>query len=347
MTILSPDRAAEIASIRAEKPKLRARDLADMLGIREAEILAADLGHGVRRIKAHPDQLMPRIAALGDVMALTRNDFCVHERRGQYLDYRAGAHAGMVLGPDIDLRIFPSHWVHGFAVDSTGPDGTRRSLQIFDAAGDAVHKIHLQPASDLAAYDALVADLALPDDAPFDLAPRALPEPVRMNEAKFDELRSSWEKMTDTHQFLAMTSRLKFDRLGAYLSVGAPWAVPLPVNAVEQALRQAGAQAVPIMVFVGNRGCIQIHSGPVEKLAPMGPWFNVLDPLFNLHLRADKVDQVWLVRKPTKRGDAISVEAFDKQGRLILQIFGKRAEAATDTGAWDALAKGLTAEVMA
>jgi putative hemin transport protein len=79
----------------------------------------------------------------------------------------------------------------------------------------------------------------------------------------------------------------------------------------------------------------------------MGPWFNVLDPYFNLHLRADKVAQVWLVRKPTKRGDAISVEAFDRDGHLILQIFGKRAEAATDTGAWDAIATGLAAEVMA
>ena len=345
--ILSPDRVAAIATARADKPKMRERDLANVLGIREAEILAAELGHGVRRIAADPDRLLARIPALGDVMALTRNDFCVHERRGQYLDYRSGAHAGMILGPDIDLRIFPSHWVHGFAVDRSGPDGTRRSLQVFDAAGDAVHKIYLQPDSDLAAYDALVADLAVADDAPFDLAPRALPEPIRVNEAKFDELRSAWPKMTDTHQFLAMTSRLKFDRLGAYLSIGAPWAVPLPVNAVEQALRQAGAQAVPIMVFVGNRGCIQIHSGPVARLEPMGPWFNVLDPYFNLHLRADKVAQVWLVRKPTKRGDAISVEAFDRDGHLILQIFGKRAEAATDTGAWDAIATGLAAEVMA
>ena len=29
-------------------------------------------------------------------------------------------------------------------------------------------------------------------------------------------------------------------------------------------LEQAGARQVPIMVFVGNRHCIQIHSGPVN-----------------------------------------------------------------------------------
>jgi putative hemin transport protein len=347
LMILPPDRAKAIATARANKPKMRERDLADVLGIREAEVIAADLGAGVRRIAADPTVLIPRVEALGDVMALTRNDWCVHERRGTYSGFHAGSHASMVLGPDIDLRIFPRHWVHAFAVERSGPDGTRHSLQVFDAAGDAVHKIHLGPDSDIAALDALMTDLMLPADAPFALAPRAAPEPVRVNDAKLSELRDNWAAMTDTHQFLAMTSRLKFDRLGANRSIGAPWAVRLPVTAVEDALRQAGAQALQIMVFVGNRGCIQIHSGTVQRLEPMGPWFNVLDPRFNLHLRADKVAEVWLVRKPTKRGDAISVEAFDKDGQLILQIFGKRAEAATDTKGWDRLADTLAQGVMA
>jgi putative hemin transport protein len=353
--LLSPDRVAAIAAGRAEHPRMRERDLAQMLGVREAEILAAEIGAGpdtgtgarVRRIVADPARLMPMVGALGEVMALTRNDWCVHERRGVYENFHAGEHAAMVLGAEIDLRIFPRHWVHGFAVVREGEGGPRRSLQIFDAAGDAVHKIHLGAGSDAAAFDRLVEALALPEDAPFDLAPRAAPEPVRVNAAKLEALRAGWAAMTDTHQFLTMTRRLKFDRLGAYRSVGAPWARPLPADALVAALRQAGAAGTPIMIFVGNHGCIQIHSGRVERLEPMGPWFNVLDPRFNLHLRADKVAEVWLVRKPTRRGDAVSIEAFDATGQLIAQIFGKRAEGATDTAAWDALAEGLAEGVSA
>lgn len=56
--ILSPDRVAAITTARADKPKMRERDLANVLGIREAEILAAELGHGVRRIAADPDRLL-------------------------------------------------------------------------------------------------------------------------------------------------------------------------------------------------------------------------------------------------------------------------------------------------
>ncbi|MFD1910807.1 hemin-degrading factor [Halodurantibacterium flavum] len=351
MTLLSPELVARIQAGRAEHPRLRERDLAETLGISEAQLLAASLGQDdgirLRRIAADPARLMPAIARLGDVMALTRNDWCVHERRGRYLDFHAGDHAAMILGPEIDLRIFPRHWVHAFAVERPAEGGPRRSLQVFDAAGDAVHKVHLGEDSDLSEWDGVVRDLALDDGAPFDLTPRAAPELLRINVAKVDALREGWAAMTDTHQFLAMTSRLKFDRLGAYRSIGAPWAQQLPQDAVAEVLRRSGAAGIPIMVFVGNRGCIQIHSGPVTRLEPMGPWFNVLDPRFNLHLRNDKVAEVWLVRKPTRRGDAVSVEGFDDQGRLILQIFGKRAEAETDTGAWDRIAAGLADEVVA
>ncbi|QYK42062.1 MAG: hemin-degrading factor [Paracoccaceae bacterium] len=339
--LLSPDLIDQISNARAQRGNLRERDLAAAIGLTEAHLVAAEVGQGAVRIAADPTRLMPLVAGLGDVMALTRNESCVHERRGSYLDFHAGDHAAMVLGPDIDLRIFPRHWVHAFAVTKDTKDGPRRSIQVFDAAGDAVHKVHLGAESDIAAFDRLALALALPGDTPFILTDRAPVDGPRANPDRADDLREAWSKMTDTHQFQTLVHRLKMNRLGAYRVAGEPFVRPLPADAVETALRQAAAQALPIMIFVGNRGCIQIHSGPVARLEPMGPWFNVLDPRFNLHLRADRIAEVLLVTKPTKRGPAISVEAFDAGGELILQIFGKRTEAATDTAAWDRLATGL------
>jgi len=91
------------------------------------------------------------------------------------------------------------------------------------------------------------------------------------------------------------------------------------------------------MIFVGNRGCIQIHSGLITTLKAMGPWQNVLDPRFNLHLRLDHVAEVWLVEKPTRRGPALSIEAFSADGALILQMFGYRKEGQEDADAFAAL----------
>lgn len=324
-----------LRAARRENPGMRARDLADKLGVSEAALLAADVdGRRVIRIEACPDKLMPLVTGLGEVLALTRNTSCVHERVGTYEDWHSGEHAAMILGPEIDLRIFPRHWVHGFAVL-----GERASLQIFDAAGDAVHKIHMREGSDRAALDALVDALRLPEQGDeFDPAPRAAPEGPRGNPDRAEDLRRDWAEMTDTHQFLRLVSRLKMNRLGAYRMAGAPLAVALRPEAVSLLLTEAARREVQLMLFVGNNGCIQIHGGTVSRVEPMGPWMNVLDPRFNLHLRADHIAEVWLVNKPTRRGDALSVEAFDSEGGLIVQIFGRRDP---DTSAFDALVAGL------
>ncbi|MCK1974953.1 hypothetical protein LNK20_19915, partial [Bacillus safensis] len=104
-----------------------------------------------------------RIASVGEIMALTRNESVVHEKIGPFEKTDWGAHASQALGKEIDLRIFPKHWVHGFAVAKRDGEATRRSLQFFDATGEAVFKIHLRPASDVDAYEALVRDMLLDD----------------------------------------------------------------------------------------------------------------------------------------------------------------------------------------
>ncbi|NEX45397.1 hemin-degrading factor [Pseudotabrizicola algicola] len=345
--LLSSELLARIAAARSDHPKLRERDLAAAIGVTEAHLLAADVGGAVTRIVADPAKLIPHVARMGEVMALTRNESAVHERRGVYTGFHAGPHAAMVLGEEIDLRIFPRHWVHGFAIRRETDQGVKRSLQVFDNAGDAVHKVHLGPLSDVAAFDAAVEALALPADCAFDIAERVGADPARIAEDRIEALRHDWAHMTDTHQFLAMVRKLKMNRLGANRAVGPQFAQPLPLDAVSTALERASEEALKIMIFVGNDGCIQIHSGTVDRLMPMGPWQNVMDPRFNLHLRTDHIAEVWRVVKPTKRGPAISIEAFDGEGRLILQMFGKRAEADTDTRGWDRMTETLLAEVMA
>ena len=333
-SVLQAVSPAEIRARGAENPKARARDFAESLGLPEAALVAAHLGHGVTAIDPTPGRLFPRIETLGEVMALTRNASCVHERVGVYEPFTDGIHAAMVTGDEIDMRMFPKHWVHGYAVE----EGGKRSLQIFDAAGDAVHKVYLRETSDSAAFTALVAALRREASMP-DFTPRPAVAPAKGDPAQAEALRVAWAAMTDTHQFLPLVQKLGMNRLGANRIAGAPLARALSPEAVHLALQQAADQAVPVMIFVGNQGCIQIHGGRIEKLVPMGPWVNVMDPRFNLHLRADHIAEVWAVTKPTRSGDAVSVEGFDAEGSLILQIFAYRK---TQSGAaWNALVAGL------
>ncbi|MEC8794800.1 MAG: ChuX/HutX family heme-like substrate-binding protein, partial [Pseudomonadota bacterium] len=80
----------------------------------------------------------------------------------------------------------------------------------------------------------------------------------------------------------------------------------------------------------------------------MGPWLNVRDPRFTLHLRDDPVAEVYVVEKPTKRGPAVSIEAFSADGGLIFQCFGERDGEGDDLAHWHGILAALpNAEVTA
>jgi len=341
----------EIRAAQADSPKTRERDLATKLGISEAQLIAANCGQGATRVEAHPDAVMGAAQTLGEVMALTRNDSCVSEKVGHYDNYHPGKHAAMILTEEIDLRIFPTHWQHAYLVEKETDAGLRRSIQVFDAAGDAVHKIFLRDGSDLKAWAGLRASLAMADQrTALEVAPRTPKEAPKGDPAKADILRQEWTRMTDTHQFLRLASKLKMNRLGAYRMAGAPFVRGLAPEAVDLALHAVADAGIQVMIFVGNRGCIQIHSGPLHTLKAMGPWQNVLDPGHDMHLRLDHIAEVWAVDKPTQRGPALSLEAFDAEGGLILQIFGIGKEGLDSRPAWrsivDTLPDAQTAEVV-
>ncbi|WP_170426468.1 hemin-degrading factor [Ruegeria arenilitoris] len=337
--LLAPD---QIRAAYADNTGKRDRDLAESLGITEGQLVAAFTGIDATKLSNSLDDLFPMLNGLGEVMALTRNPSCVIEKVGRYDNYHSGAQASMVLTEEIDLRMFPGHWVHTFAIERETENGTKRSLQIFDAAGDAVHKIFLRGGSDLTHWNKLVRTLADKDQSQeLTVEPRKPAEAAKANPDKADALRTEWAKMTDTHQFLRLTSKLKMNRLGAYRVAGEPLARALEPSVISQMFEQVRDQSLEVMVFVGNRGCIEIHGGPVQMLKQMGPWFNILDPRFNLHLRSDHISEVWAVTKPTQRGPAVSVEAFDAEGGLIFQIFGRRSGETDHRAAWNTLVNGL------
>lgn len=334
----------EIRRARTENPKTRERDLAAQLGVSEAELVAAHCGDGVLRIEPRVNDVLTGLEAVGEVMALTRNESAVHEKIGVYDKVVTGNHNAMVLGEQIDLRIFPKAWSHGFAVEKRDGEEIRRSLQFFDDAGEAVHKVHLRPASSLYAYQKLVATLESSNQEPsVDIVAAGSDDEVETTDASanLDDLRDRWSRLTDVHQFFGMLKTLKLSRRQAVRMVGQDYAWLVANDAVSAMFDQAAETAVPIMCFVGNRGCIQIHSGPVKSIKPMGPWINVLDETFHLHLRTDHIHEVWAVRKPTKDGHVTSLEAYAADGKMIIQFFGKRHEGEGERSDWRSLAETL------
>ncbi|NJM53519.1 MAG: hemin-degrading factor, partial [Blastocatellia bacterium] len=145
-------------NFKAENPKVRIREAAKQIGVSEAELLATEIGENVIRLNNNFAEILHDLHKLGYVMALTRNEEIVHERKGIYENANTELPHKMALfvNPDIDLRIFLANWHFGFAVTSESPRGTIRSLQFFDIDGTAVHKVYLTDKSDLAEYEKLI-----------------------------------------------------------------------------------------------------------------------------------------------------------------------------------------------
>jgi putative hemin transport protein len=337
--LAAPQSAAELRArweqLRTAR-RLRNRDAAEVLGVSEAELIATMVGERATRLGGDFRELLRRAGELGEVLALTRNHACVHEKDGAYENVSWDGPVGLALGERIDLRLFFAHWRYGYACAEPGPDGLRRSLQFFDAAGEAVHKIFLRAHSSVVGYESLVAAFAAPDQTPGERVVEAPAPPTEAPDGSIDVdgFRAAWAAMQDTHEFFALLKRFGVTRTQGLRLAGDQFAASAPPARVQALLEAVARDALPIMVFVGNRGCIQIHSGPVRHIKAMDRWLNVLDPGFNLHLRQDLVDRAWIVRKPTADGVVTSLELFDREGRTIAMLFGQRKPGVPELPAW-------------
>lgn len=341
---------------------LRAKEAAESIGLTEGQALAAHARPQLPDLNAPWPDTVPAVCPLrsqwldvlkslepcGPLMALTRNETTVHEKTGVYTRLSGNAQVGLAVGPDIDLRLFLQRWAAGFLVMEPGTQTDSRprtSLQFFDARGVAVHKVFPVADTDLGAWHRAVApwvDSAVQGVFNPALPPEAKPDGAGVNA---EALSEDWAAMTDTHQFFGLLKKHHIERQHAFRLVQGQFTRPVAPSAMQQALYRAAFDGLPIMVFVGNPGCIQIHTGPVQRIEPMEMngkrWLNVLDKGFNLHLREDLIAHSWVVEKPTDDGVVSSLEVFDAEGELMAMLFGARKPGQPELQGW----KDLLADI--
>lgn len=342
----------------ARQAGMRHREAAASLGLSEGEAAAlhsaaagvAPGANGLRSVRLRGPwlDLLRALEPCGPLMALTRNDVAVHEKTGAYTGLAAQGPVALALGDDIDLRMFFHHWKVAYALHepprAAGGTATM-SLQFFDAHGTAVHKIYPRATTDLARWHTVADDYAdtvgaLAEFTPMPQEDDLAPQDGHIDVAAFGQ---AWAGLRDTHEFHGLLKQHRVERQQALRLMEGRFTQPLPTDALRRLLLGAAASAQPIMVFVGNPGCIQIHTGPVQRVEVLGPWLNVLDPGFNLHVREDRLAAIWAVDKPTSDGTVSALEVFDAQRRLVVQCFGARKPGQPESPGWRALLQAVKA----
>lgn len=332
-------------NLKEQEPKLRIRDAAKKLGVSEAELLATGVGENVIRLSEDFVEQLEKFPKLGRVMSLTRNEGCVLEHKGTFQKievHQAGPQKiATVIGP-IEQRVFFGGWKFGFAVVSDTPRGPMFSLQYFDKAGDAVMKVFLQEDSDFDFSEELVKAHTHANQTS-DLVTETFEkaEYVSKEDLDFESFSSDWENMKDTHDFFGMLRKYKLNRLNAVEWIDDKWAYEVDRLSVRKVVEVAAETKLPIMIFAGNKGNIQIHQGKVKTIKQLGDWLNVMDPEFNMHLNESVVDRAFVVHKNTTEGLVSALELFDVEGEMVAQFFGLRKPGIPQKPEWKAILDSL------
>lgn len=330
-------------TFKAQNPGKYARDIAAEFGISEAELTFARLGHDAVRLHDDARAILAALEAAGETKCICRNEYAVHEQTGSFTNQHLSGHAGLVLNPRaLDLRLFMSQWASAFHLREKNERGERQSIQFFDRQGDAILKVYATPQTDMAAWETLAARFVAQDAQPLNIQP-AEPQ-TYADTADHDRLEQEWRAMTNVHQFFGILKNHNLSRPQAFRLVSDDLARRVTNNALAQLLETVQREGNEIMVFVGNRGCVQIFTGTLEKVAPMKGWLNVFNKAFTLHLREGDIAESWVTRKPTADGHVTSLELFAKDGTQIAQLYGQRMEGQPEQAQWRAQLDALAAQ---
>jgi putative hemin transport protein len=335
------------------KPNLRIREAAKELGVSEAALLATKVGENVIRLQGPWPELLMRFKTLGKVMSLTRNDACILEHKGPFQEIDimgSGAHVmATVIGP-IETRVFFSAWHVAFAAIEEKSERILKSIQIFDKAGEAITKIYLQENSNVEAFEKIIEDFRSADQSPDQEFHPSAPETFA-DKVDQEAFLKEWSELKDTHDFFGLVRKHKLHRYHALELAKGKFTYPIDAQlSPKQILDEASASKLPIMIFAGNKGNLQIHQGKVRTIRVLEQghggaqnWLNVLDPDFNMHMRMDFVHTAWVVKKPTTEGHVTSIELFDKEKNMVAQFFGLRKPGIPEKTEWRALVEKLQA----
>ncbi len=337
--------------ILSKNPSTRIREAAKQLQVSEATLLATTIGKDCIRLEGDWKKFMKSLPDLGYVMSLTRNESCILEHKGHFEKVKvfgSGDHQMAVVLGAIETRVFLKNWHVGFAVKQEKRGRELISLQLFDKLGVAITKIYLQPNSNYNAYHEIVSVFQSKNQSGHIHFP-GLSKENFTEEVDKNAFVNAWSQLEDTHDFFGLLKEYNLHRHFALELADGEFTTRINPSATISLLKKAAAAKLPIMIFAGNHGNLQIHQGPVKtiRLLERGheadqKWLNVLDPKFNLHMRQDHIATAWVVKKPTKDGVVTSIEVFDQNKDLIAQFFGLRKPGQEELQSW----RDLVAELI-
>lgn len=296
------------------------------------------IGRNATWLRPDWPKLVEAFGDLGDVTLETSNQAVTHIKHGEFEDISFEGPVGLVLGADIDLRLFTHHWKWAVAIhESPNGEATEHGVDVYDKYGRTMLEVRLGEGSNAAGLAALVDDLRVretPEIVVEELAQEAAMTVSDVDKETRELFAEGWRALGDTHEFFGLLREHGLERHVALELAPDGLAQKLAPLIHEELFEAAQKREAPIMIFASSGGCVQIHTGPIEVDVSEPSIYKVRGPNFGMKVGLDQLDEAWVVKKPTVDGIVTSVEFFDVDHNLAFQVFGERKPGKPELEVW-------------
>ena len=284
-------------SFQSDNKKIRIRDAANQLGVSEAELLSTEICQNTFFLSINNyNTFFQDILSLDKIMFLIRSNSVVHEKIvrtkdikliNNYLFYNESNNSNLLK---FDIKLFK----YAFFQSKKHRKIDLKSFQIFNFKGDAILKIYLK-GDDKIKFNEI--GLKYKCNYNYELQSKSVVKSNNNNPKKHIDLyfKDIVEKSKKREYFLKE-------------------------NPLRRILASTSKSKELIQIYAIGLGTIQYHEDIVDKIIDYGPWINVIDEDFNLHVLEKKLTQFILTEYKNKSQLYYAIDFYDCDNKRVLGI---------------------------
>ena len=279
----------------SDNKKVRIKDAAEILYTNEAALLSTEIGEKIYFLKiSNFEDFFIQLSNIDKVMFLIRSQYVVHETtiipsQIKYLNNK------LILSnsPDytlIDYDIKSFKYV--FYEQKTHSGRTLKSFQFFNQFGTAVLKIYLRGKKDLEFNQ--IAETFYTDYA-YELQEEISCKPVIRQFSEF-----YYSEYGIDNNFIKKTDYEK--------------------NFLRKLLELLTDNKIPTRIHAFGENIFQQYSGKIKKLIDFGPWINIMDKNFNLHVLEEKIIRSTVSHLISNENELLTISFVDDNNYKVLEF---------------------------
>ena len=279
-----------------DHPKVRIRDAAYQMKVSEAELLSTEINETVSFLLIEDmTAFIKDVLKVDKIMLLIRSDYVVHEKTIKTKNIRLEDNQIIDLDKNdcsiLDFNMDAFEYV--FFQKKMHSNRELKSFQLFDKAGMAILKIYLK-GKDLGFFDEI---------------------DLKYKKTYNYEMQSD----LDINNSNLLDSKIKIN-LPYDTSNSKTTCRDISVKSLRLILENASDMKTPIQIHALGLGTIQYHRNTVRNIVDYGPWVNVIDQKFNLHVLENGLTRASLVQYQFKDCQQYLINFFDKNNTHVLGV---------------------------